>query len=84
MTLSPYVYAHHAASARNHAAVVLDQDFSNTARGLYVGTGGNVSVNDAYGTAVIYKNVPDGTILPIQCSRVNSTGTTATDLVVWY
>lgn len=51
-------------------------------RAIFVGVGGNISVDfgtDA--TAVIFKNVPAGAVLPIRPSRVRSTGTTATDLV---
>lgn len=59
--------------------------FTYFTRGLYVGVTGNVSVN-AYneaGTlaACIFTNVPGGSILPITCDRVNSTGTTATNIV---
>ncbi len=57
-------------------------------RGLYVGSGGDISVemagaglNDA---TVIFVAVPTGTLLPIQITRVNSTGTTASSLTaIW-
>lgn len=55
------------------------------ARALYVGVAGDVAAvaNDITGaeTAVVFKNVPAGTILPIRTKRVNATGTTATDIV---
>lgn len=51
-------------------------------RALYVGVSGDVTavVN---GTAVLFTAVPVG-ILPVYCTRVNSTGTTATDIVALY
>lgn len=47
-------------------------------RGLYIGTAGNLSVEMVNGT-VDFPNVQPG-ILPIQVTRVNSTGTTATNI----
>lgn len=53
--------------------------FTNgTARGLYVGGAGNVTLLTAAGTTVLFSSVPAGTVLPVSCKRVNSTGTTAT------
>lgn len=53
--------------------------FTNgTARGLYVGGAGNVTLLTAAGTTVVFSSVPAGTVLPVSCKRVNSTGTTAT------
>jgi len=60
---------------------------------LYVGTGGHVKVilagvTGASGSglptaseAVIFKNIPDGSFLPVIVSYVLATGTTATDLI---
>lgn len=48
---------------------------------LYIGVSGDVSVQMAgNGNTQIFANVPVG-ILPVQCTRVNSTGTSATDIV---
>ena len=75
--------------AINFAAVTPHNstDFA-PARALYVGVGGDVAAvsRDLTGaeTAVVFKNVPSGTILPVRCRRVNSTGTTATDIVALY
>lgn len=52
-------------------------------RGLYVGVGGNVAVEDINST-VTYANVQAGTLLPIQVSKVLSTGTTASSIVALY
>ncbi len=51
-------------------------------RALYVGvTGDVVAIVD--GQAITFKAVPVG-VLPIRCTRVNSTNTTATDIVALY
>lgn len=50
-------------------------------RAVYVGTGGNVVAVDAAGTAVTFTAVVGGTILPIRVSRINSTNTTASNMV---
>ena len=52
-------------------------------RGLYVGMGGDVAVEDINST-VTYSNVQAGTLLPIQVSKVLSTGTTASSIVALY
>lgn len=52
-------------------------------RGVYVGTGGNITavINNV---AVLFTAVPQGVILPINCTRVNATGTTASNLVALF
>lgn len=54
-----------------------------TCRALYVGVTGNITVLMASGTTQLFSNVPVG-IFPIQVQRVNSTGTTATNIVALY
>jgi hypothetical protein len=54
-----------------------------TCRFLYVGNGGNI-VAVIGGLAVTYLNFPGGQFLPAECSRVNSTGTTASGIVAHY
>jgi len=49
-------------------------------RGLFVGTGGDVVVKSNDGEVVTFKNVPDGSYLPIITDTV-TTATTAADLV---
>lgn len=57
------------------------------ARGIYVGGAGDIEITlgpiGARGTAVVFKAVPVGTILPVGGIEmlVNATGTTATLLV---
>lgn len=50
-------------------------------KALYVGTGGNVAVLTLKGSTVTFPNVPSGTVLPIRVQRVNSTNTTASNMV---
>lgn len=62
--------------------VVADTDFSAPCRGIWVGTTGNVSVR-MYGDGAvrIFQSVPAGTVLPVQATRVNASGTTASNMV---
>lgn len=52
-------------------------------RALYVGTGGDLSVVCA-GVTVVFANAQTGTILPVEVTRVNATGTTATNIIALY
>ena len=57
-------------------------DFDFQTRALWVGGGGNIAVLGVGDTAVVtIVAVPAGTLLPFRCTRVNSTNTTATDIV---
>ena len=52
---------------------------------LYVGTGGTVVLLPVGNSAVVtLVNVPDGTFLPIKTKRVNSTSTTASNIVAFW
>lgn len=53
-------------------------------RALYVGTGGDVAVVTPDGAVSTFKNVASGSVLPVQTRRVNSTNTTAADIVALY
>lgn len=59
-------------------------DLGYTSRGIYVGTAGNVAAVMLNGAVLTFKNVPAGTLLPIRCSRINNTNTTASDMVAIY
>jgi len=51
---------------------------------LFVGTGGDLRVLTSSGDDVVFKNVADGSFLPVQVVRVFSTNTTASDiLALW-
>lgn len=67
----------------HYAAVVTPHDtdpLSTPARALYVGGTGNVKVVTKQGQEVTFNSVPVG-ILPVACTHVRSTGTTATNIV---
>lgn len=57
---------------------------ANNFRSIWVGVAGNVAVVTDDGTAVTYKGCAAGSVIPIRGKRVNSTNTTATDLVGIY
>lgn len=59
-------------------------NLSFDARALYIGTGGNVVVVFPDNSTVTFSNVPTGSILPVIAKRVNSTSTTATNIVALY
>lgn len=59
-------------------------NLTRTARALYIGVGGNVVVVTASGTVVTFANVQTGTVLPVRAARVNTTNTTATNIVAIY
>lgn len=72
----------------SNAAAVTPHDSTNLTyitRGLYIGGDGNISVEMAdTGTAIVFVGLVAGTLLPIRVTRVNSTSTTATNIVaVW-
>jgi hypothetical protein len=55
---------------------------SGACRALYVGTTGNITAIVG-GVAVLFTAVPVG-LLPVSCTRVNSTATTASTIVALY
>ncbi len=55
-----------------------------TTRGLYVGGAGNVVAINASGDPVSFIGVVAGSVLPIETRRVNSTSTTATNIVALF
>lgn len=70
--------------ARRHEAVIPGTDFANgISTGIYVGTGGNVSVTVG-GVTLTYSNVPTGFILPAEASQVATTGTTASNMIAMF
>lgn len=58
-------------------------NLTEVARAIYVGGAGDV-VAIIGGNAITFAGAQAGTILPITCSRINSTSTTATNLVALY
>ena len=67
------------ASARRAEAVSFsDSAVIENTRAVYVGSAGDVKVSMVEGGDVVFAGVNAGTILPIQATKVWSTGTTAT------
>lgn len=56
-------------------------NFTTRARAVYVGVSGDITAVFADGAAVLFKSVPQGSVLPIEIRRINATGTTASSLV---
>ena len=50
---------------------------------VFVGVGGDVKVTTVSGDTVVFKNLGDGSILPVQVRRVWATST-ATDMIALY
>jgi|TARA_R100000482_G_C5114345_1_gene142266 hypothetical protein len=65
------------------ASYVIYSQANNPSNGcvLYVGVAGDVKVKMAGGNEVLFKGALAGTFLPINVTRVLSTGTAATDIV---
>jgi len=62
-----------------------DADSFSVPVSVYVGVTGNVAVRPANGgSAVTFVGVPAGAVLPVRVIGVNSTSTTATNLVAVY
>lgn len=58
--------------------------FAHMTRGLYIGGDGDVVAVRSDGTAITFPGLLAGSLLPINCIRVNSTSTTATDIVAMF
>lgn len=56
-------------------------EFANAATAIWVGTTGNAAVVLLDGTVLQFNSIPAGTLLRIACKRVNSTNTTASNMV---
>lgn len=69
-------------SARNAFAVTKSDSTIVNCRAVYVGGTGDLAVMPIDGTtAVTFSSVPAGALLPIACSKIMSTNTTATNIV---
>lgn len=54
---------------------------ARSARAIYVGVGGNIKVRTHDGSEATFTEVPQGSVLPVECVKVYATGTTASNLV---
>lgn len=69
------------------AAVAVDTDLlvnGQYPRALFIGSGGSLSARGRNSVDVTFVAVQTGAILPISCTRVNNTGTTASSIVALY
>lgn len=69
--------------ARGGVAVTPDDtdELDKVTRAVWVGSTGNMAVLMADGSTLTFNSIPAGTWLPIRVRRVNSTGTTASNIV---
>ena len=51
---------------------------------LYIGVGGDVKVDTVSGDTVTFKNLPSGSVLPVQVKKVYNSGTDAGDIIALY
>lgn len=57
-------------------------ELENYTRGVWIGVGGDVvMILAASGTAVTFKNIPSGTMIPMVIRQIKLTGTTAQNIV---
>ena len=80
-------YSHEPLVSSPKAVAVTPSDSTNLSfdtRAIYVGTSGNVVAVFCDDSTVTFANVPAGTILPIIVKRINSTSTTASNIVAIY
>lgn len=77
----------HDTSSASRAASITPSNTVNlteSTRAIYVGVGGDISCEMAGGGTQVFKNLAAGIAHPLQVSRVNSTGTTASELVALF
>jgi hypothetical protein len=60
----------------------LDVEYGEKMRGLYVGTTGNVSIETWDGNTITFVGLAAGVVHPIYSLRINSVGTTASNIIV--
>jgi hypothetical protein len=70
---------------QNYIAVTPDDatNLIHPAEALYIGVSGDVTCVNAAGTAITFTAAPVG-VLPVRTTRVNLTGTAATDIVALF
>jgi hypothetical protein len=54
---------------------------SETTRGLYVGTAGDIAALMVSGASIALSSVPAGSLLPLRLTKIMATGTTASGIV---
>lgn len=56
-------------------------DLPHVSRALYIGQGGDISVEMADGDLTVFEAVPNGSILPVRVKQIQSTATTASGII---
>ncbi|KQV84256.1 hypothetical protein [Rhizobium sp. Root1220] len=80
-------FASHAPSLTGPASagfVIVPDDglgISEITRALYIGIGGDLTVEMASGQILTFASVQDGSLLPLRVSRVLTSGTTAENII---
>jgi L-asparaginase/Glu-tRNA(Gln) amidotransferase subunit D len=81
-------YADSVSGPATRAVAVVPHDVNalgEIPKALFVGTGGTIAMRGAGGGAdQMFKNVPNGTVLPFRAEFVRATGTTAADILALY
>ncbi len=77
-------YQNFIAYTKSDVANILDGVKPVTSRGIMVGTTGDLAVSNAAGTSVTITKVAAGVIHPIRTNKIWSTGTTASEITVFY
>jgi len=71
-----------------HYVAITKHDTTNIPTGptkaIYVGGAGNIVAVATDGSVVTFTAIPVGAVLPISVKRVNSTDTTATNMIALY
>lgn len=70
--------------AQRAAALTASDTTEINAKALYIGGAGNVAVQTTGGDTVTFVGMLAGTILPVECRKLMSTNTTATNIVGLY
>lgn len=68
-------------------AAITTSDSANLARpckGIYVGVTGDVKVDTLGSSGLVFKNAVQGSVIPVQATKVYATGTTATNLIALF
>lgn len=72
------------AGPASHGFAVTPSDsslLSETTRGIYIGTEGNIAALLLSGASVTFSSVPAGSLLPVRLTKIMATGTTASNIV---
>jgi hypothetical protein len=74
-------------SSSQYVAATLDADIrynGKPTRAIFIGTTGTLNVVRPDGVSVAWPSIPAGTVLPIAARQINSSGTSATGLMLLY